>query len=220
MQRQAGSRRLFILWASLPVVSPVFAQQAPPLLPPVVVTATRMDTVVLDTPASVSVVEGYDMRSANLQINLSEGLAKVHPKWKTPYVVTAITGVIVAIGAAFFPVGQLADIANAGTLYAFLGAIGGAVLAFVISLDDVVIAEFVKSGGQDTLPTYMLGQIRRAISPEVNAISTAFLILSIGLTPTAYPLLPRHLTLAATFAGLIVTPTMPMDVMGGFSPWW
>jgi APA family basic amino acid/polyamine antiporter len=50
---------------------------------------------------------------------LPEGLSKVHPKWKTPYVVTAITGVVVAIGAAFFPVGQLADIANAGTLYAF-----------------------------------------------------------------------------------------------------
>ncbi len=50
---------------------------------------------------------------------LPEGLSKVHPKWKTPYVVTAITGVVVAIAAAFLPVGQLADIANAGTLYAF-----------------------------------------------------------------------------------------------------
>ncbi|MDQ3144194.1 MAG: amino acid permease, partial [Pseudomonadota bacterium] len=50
---------------------------------------------------------------------LPEKLAEVHPKWKTPYVVTAITGVIVAIAAAFLPVGQLADIANAGTLYAF-----------------------------------------------------------------------------------------------------
>lgn len=51
---------------------------------------------------------------------LPEGLSRVHPKWKTPYIVTAITGVLVGIGAAFFPVGQLADIANAGTLYAFL----------------------------------------------------------------------------------------------------
>jgi APA family basic amino acid/polyamine antiporter len=51
---------------------------------------------------------------------LPEKLAEVHPKWKTPYVVTAITGVIVAIAAAFLPVGQLADIANAGTLYAFM----------------------------------------------------------------------------------------------------
>ena len=51
---------------------------------------------------------------------LPDGLSKVHPKWKTPYVVTIITGVVVAIAAAFLPVGQLADIANAGTLYAFL----------------------------------------------------------------------------------------------------
>ncbi|MEI9928396.1 MAG: amino acid permease [Sphingomonas sp.] len=51
---------------------------------------------------------------------LPEVLSRVHPKWKTPYVVTAITGVATAITAAFLPVGQLADIANAGTLYAFM----------------------------------------------------------------------------------------------------
>jgi spermidine/putrescine transport system permease protein len=59
------------------------------------------------------------------------------------------------------------------------GIIAGFMLAFVISLDDVVITEFVKSGGQDTLPTYMLGQIRRGTTPEVNAISTMFLLLSV-----------------------------------------
>jgi len=51
---------------------------------------------------------------------LPEGLSKIHPKWKTPYVVTALTGGVVAFAAAFLPVGQLADIANAGTLYAFM----------------------------------------------------------------------------------------------------
>ncbi|MXO72356.1 amino acid permease [Alteraurantiacibacter buctensis] len=51
---------------------------------------------------------------------LPERLSTVHPKFKTPYIVTAITGVGVAIAAAFFPVGQLADISNAGTLYAFM----------------------------------------------------------------------------------------------------
>lgn len=50
---------------------------------------------------------------------LPEGLSKIHPRWKTPYVVTAMTGAAVAFAAAFLPVGQLADIANAGTLYAF-----------------------------------------------------------------------------------------------------
>ena len=47
-------------------------------------------------------------------------LSKVHPKYRTPHIVTMITGCVVAIAAAFFPVGQLADISNAGTLYAFL----------------------------------------------------------------------------------------------------
>ena len=51
---------------------------------------------------------------------LPEKLSTIHPKWKTPYVVTALTGIVVAIAAAFLPVGALADIANAGTLYAFM----------------------------------------------------------------------------------------------------
>lgn len=55
------------------------------------------------------------------------------------------------------------------------GIFAGAMLAFVTSLDDVVITEFIKSPGQDTLPTYMLGQLRRAMKPDVNAISTVLL---------------------------------------------
>ncbi|KUP91623.1 ABC transporter permease [Tritonibacter horizontis] len=59
------------------------------------------------------------------------------------------------------------------------GILAGSMLAFVISLDDVVITEFVKSAGQDTLPTYMLGQLRRVVTPEINAISTALLAISV-----------------------------------------
>jgi spermidine/putrescine transport system permease protein len=61
------------------------------------------------------------------------------------------------------------------------GILAGAMLAFVISLDDVVITELVKSGGQDTLPTYMLGQLRRIVTPEMNAISSVFLFISITM---------------------------------------
>jgi spermidine/putrescine transport system permease protein len=61
------------------------------------------------------------------------------------------------------------------------GIIAGLMLAFVTSLDDVVITEFVKSAGQETLPTYMLGMLRRGVTPEINAISTGFLVLSIVL---------------------------------------
>lgn len=71
------------------------------------------------------------------------------------------------------------------------GILAGFMLAFVISLDDVVITEFVKSGGQETLPTYMLGQLRRIVTPEINAISTVFLALSIIIV-TIFFLLSRR----------------------------
>ena len=61
----------------------------------------------------------------------------------------------------------------------------------VISLDDVVITEFVKSAGQETLPTYMLGQFRRVITPEINAISTALLAISVLLVALFFVLSRR-----------------------------
>ncbi|MBO9670948.1 MAG: amino acid permease [Sphingobium sp.] len=51
---------------------------------------------------------------------LPEKLASVHPKFRTPHVVTIVTGIAAAIAAAILPVGRLADYSNAGTLFAFL----------------------------------------------------------------------------------------------------
>ncbi|HKQ44086.1 MAG TPA: amino acid permease [Rhizomicrobium sp.] len=50
---------------------------------------------------------------------LPKVLSRVHPKFRTPHVVSWITGLLVAFAAAFLPVGQLADISNSGTLFAF-----------------------------------------------------------------------------------------------------
>lgn len=46
-------------------------------------------------------------------------LASVHPRFRTPHVVTLMTGVAAAVAAAILPVGKLADYSNAGTLFAF-----------------------------------------------------------------------------------------------------
>ena len=51
---------------------------------------------------------------------LPKSLASVHPRFKTPHVVTAVTGVVVTIAAAILPVGKLADYSNSGTLFAFM----------------------------------------------------------------------------------------------------
>ena len=50
---------------------------------------------------------------------LPERLSAVHPRFRTPYIVTIVTGFFVALAAAFLPVGTLADYSNAGTLFAF-----------------------------------------------------------------------------------------------------
>ena len=51
---------------------------------------------------------------------LPEKLASIHPKFRTPHVVTVVTGIAAAFAAAMLPVGKLADYSNAGTLFAFL----------------------------------------------------------------------------------------------------
>jgi len=71
------------------------------------------------------------------------------------------------------------------------GIVAGFMLAFVTSLDTVVITEFVKSAGQDTLPTYMLGQLRRLTTPEMNAIASLFLLASV-VAVTIFFLLSRR----------------------------
>lgn len=50
---------------------------------------------------------------------LPEVFSRIHPRYNTPHVITVITGIAVALFAAFFPVGQLANISNSGTLFAF-----------------------------------------------------------------------------------------------------
>jgi APA family basic amino acid/polyamine antiporter len=50
---------------------------------------------------------------------LPPAFSKIHPKFNTPHVITILTGIFVALFAAFFPVGQLANISNSGTLFAF-----------------------------------------------------------------------------------------------------
>jgi spermidine/putrescine transport system permease protein len=61
------------------------------------------------------------------------------------------------------------------------GIVAGALLSITLSLDNFVITFFVTGPGGTTLPIEVFGRIRRAISPEINAISTIMLIISVVL---------------------------------------
>jgi spermidine/putrescine transport system permease protein len=71
--------------------------------------------------------------------------------------------------------------------------LAGFMLAFVISLDDVVISEFLKSPGQDTLPTYLLGELKRNLTSEIYAISSLLLLVSVLIVAGSW-LLTRNKT--------------------------
>ncbi|MDH3759476.1 MAG: ABC transporter permease [Gammaproteobacteria bacterium] len=65
------------------------------------------------------------------------------------------------------------------------GIVAGAMLAFVISMDDFIITLMVGGAGSTTLPVYIYSMIRRGLTPEINAVSTLLLLVSIGIV-TAY----------------------------------
>lgn len=73
------------------------------------------------------------------------------------------------------------------------GILSGAMLAFIISLDDFVITFFVAGAGASTLPIYIYGLIRIGVSPEVNAISSVMLVISILFVSLSF-LLSRRKT--------------------------
>jgi APA family basic amino acid/polyamine antiporter len=55
-------------------------------------------------------------------------LARVHPRFKTPYVGTIITGVFVATFAAFANIAEVVDLTNIGTLFAFVLVSAGVIV--------------------------------------------------------------------------------------------
>ena len=59
------------------------------------------------------------------------------------------------------------------------GIISGFLLAFIISMDDFIITNFVKGAGIETLPTAIFGAVKRGIQPNIMAISTLLLVVSI-----------------------------------------
>jgi spermidine/putrescine transport system permease protein len=65
------------------------------------------------------------------------------------------------------------------------GVLSGALLAFTLSLDDYVITYFTAGPGSTTLPLRIFSMVRFAVTPEVNALSTlwvltVFIVLGMG----------------------------------------
>jgi len=66
------------------------------------------------------------------------------------------------------------------------GIVSGYLLAFIVSLDDFIITNFVKGAGMETLPTAIFGSVKQGIKPNIMAISTLMLLVSIAFVSLSY----------------------------------
>lgn len=73
----------------------------------------------------------------------------------------------------------------------FPGVFSGAMLAFLISMDDFITSMMLSTGGTTTLPVYIFSLIRSGTSPELNAIATLLIIASLVLATIALAVAAR-----------------------------
>jgi len=73
------------------------------------------------------------------------------------------------------------------------GVIAGALMAFTLSIDDFVITFFTAGAGTVTLPLQIYSMIKVAVTPEVNAVSTLLMLLTLALIIVASRLSPSLL---------------------------
>jgi spermidine/putrescine transport system permease protein len=72
------------------------------------------------------------------------------------------------------------------------GIMGGALLAFIISMDDLVITYFIAGVDVTTLPMFIFSMLRRGIKPEINAIAVMMLTFSFVIASFGFYLRSRQ----------------------------
>ena len=81
----------------------------------------------------------------------------------------------------------------------------GGLLAFTFALDNVIISDFVKAPGTNTFPTYVLGQVKTVRKPDIAAMATLLLGVTLLALIAAAAILRRSgddsLKVAATLTG-------------------
>ena len=85
--------------------------------------------------------------------------------------------------------------------------VSGWLLAFTMSLDDLVIASFVSGPAATTLPMAVYSSVRIGVTPEINALATVFLAVVLAIVASAFVLMARQeKRRRAAASGLLAAP--------------
>ena len=115
------------------------------------------------------------------------GLALAHTALATPFVVITVTSTLTSFDWTLQRAAQGLGATNWFTFRKVIlplilpGVVTGAIFAFVISFDEVVVALFLASAEQRTLPKQMFSGIREMISPTITAAATVQVVFSVCL---------------------------------------
>ena len=122
------------------------------------------------------------------------GLSLGKPTLIVAHITFCLSFVIITVGAVWKEAGRIskrppADL-YATPLQTFRyvtlpmiapGIIAGALMAFTLSIDDFVISFFVAGPDSTTLPLYIYAMVKRGISPQINALSTCMMLVTVSL---------------------------------------
>lgn len=115
-----------------------------------------------------------------------------HITFSTPFVINSVRSVLFSIPPS---IEEAAEDLGANSWQTFFrvtlplikpGIYSGAILAFTLSLDDVVVSYFTAGPGTNTLPLYIYSIIKTGITPDVNALTTLMLLVTIILLFISY----------------------------------
>ena len=113
-------------WKTLGTAEPLITALAHAQGPPALLNFSRFIIALGAVIAMGSVLLVFQLGQPRIFFSMSRDgllppvLAKVHPRYRTPYVGTILTGVFVAVFAAFANIAEVVDLTNIGTLFAFV----------------------------------------------------------------------------------------------------
>ena len=134
------------------------------------------------------IVLGISLLSVFTMANLKLGLVSIiisHIAFSIPFVITSVRSTLnllpkeyeeaaIDLGANKF------NVFTKVTLPLIMpGVVSGGLLALTLSMDDVVISYFTAGPGSNTLPLQIYSIIKTGITPDVNALSTLILLVTI-----------------------------------------
>nr|WP_274619118.1 ABC transporter permease subunit [Bifidobacterium amazonense] len=118
-------------------------------------------------------------------------LVLAHTTFCIPFVVMPIRARLATIDHACFEAAEDLGASGAVTVMRVTlpllvpGIVSGALMAFVVSMDDFMISNFLTTAGTTTLPIYIFSLIRKGVNPSVNVVAALLLLLAVIVTVTS-----------------------------------